>query len=428
MMLAVLNLPFKAKPFGDIVFHEEAKKMALFFKGDLSSESVTITWAPGPVLFFAIPYTLATSGVTDNELWYYGIVWTGIFITISMLLIFQTALRFFNPGTALLTIVLFMLFPLHVYYSLGITGEAPAFFALALMLYGWSDCYFFPEKLKGWLFMGSGYWFMILNRPNAVLFFGFLILILAYTRLKNKPFFTVYGRSLIITFTLVFLAAFSTMQAAKLINGTYESPQEGLFYYVAQQGRFQFREEPTDFRFWDDLKRPDSKDYQNWVKTTDSLHQVVARGVPYVTAYRNFVIQDVLDHPFYTIRQFFVKAFYGHLYYINSIEPEQFKVGPLKGAIGFWVLIAVINSVNLLLIIGIFLFIFRWREQMPFFPFYAIILSLVVFHSLMYMEARYLFPSKPAFYILSAAGLYTCTVIKKPIDAIARVLIPKIKV
>jgi hypothetical protein len=200
-----------------------------------------------------------------------------------------------------------------------------------------------------------------------------------------------------------------------------------LFYYVAQQGRFQFREEPTDFRFWDDLKRHDSKDYQNWVKATDSLHQVVANGVPYINAYRNFVVQDVLDHPFYTTRQFFVKALYGHMYFINSIEPEQFKMGPLEGAFGFWLLIAGINSVNILLIIGFLLFVFRWRKQMPYWPFYAVILSLVVFHSLMYMEPRYLFPSKPAFYILSAAGLYTFTFIKKPIDAIARVLIRKIE-
>src|SRR5690606_40580613 len=101
MMLVVLNLPFKAKPFGDITFHEEAKNLALFLKGEVPSSEVMITKAPGPVVFFTVPYLIAPSDATDNQLWYYGITWTGIFITLAMLLIFRTAQMFFSDGTAI---------------------------------------------------------------------------------------------------------------------------------------------------------------------------------------------------------------------------------------------------------------------------------------------------------------------------------------
>ena len=61
MMLVVLNLPFKAKPFGDDTFHVEAKNMARYIKGDVSYDKVTVTKAPGPIIFYTIPYLIASS-------------------------------------------------------------------------------------------------------------------------------------------------------------------------------------------------------------------------------------------------------------------------------------------------------------------------------------------------------------------------------
>lgn len=425
MMLVVLNLPIKAKPFGDFVFHEETKKVALFVKGDLPADQVTVTWAPGPILFFAVPYILAPSDASDDTFWTYGVTWTGIFITLAMLLIFRTATQFFGKSVATLSILLFFIFPTHYYYSLGISGEAPAFFAMALLLYGWSRSWNLPAEWKGWAIMGSGFLLLILNRPNVMLFFGFVALVLLYTWFRNRPFFDTYARPMIITFAAVFIAGFGILKAASNLAPGAESPQEGLFYYVAHQGRFQFREEPTDFRYWDNLKRGDSKDYQNWVRSTDSLHRVVDSGQKYTAVYRNFVINDVMEHPMYVVQQFFVKAFYGHVFNINSVDPATFSMGPLKGPWGFSVLITAINLVNIMLIAGLFLFVFRSSSHLPYWPFYTAILSLVVFHSLMYMEPRYLFPSKPALYVLAAAGLYRFAWVRRGTDLLTGYLMPK---
>ena len=106
MMLIVLTLPFKAKPFGDITFHEESKNLALFIKGKIPFEKVLITKAPGPILFYTPAYLLAPSDATDNQLWVYGVIFTSIIITISLLLIFRIGTSFFSKEIGLLSILL----------------------------------------------------------------------------------------------------------------------------------------------------------------------------------------------------------------------------------------------------------------------------------------------------------------------------------
>jgi len=145
MMLIVLTLPFKAKPFGDITFHEESKNLALFIKGKIPFEKVLITKAPGPILFYTPAYLLAPSDATDNQLWVYGVVFTSIIIIISLLLIFRIAISFFSKEVGLLSVLLFFIFPIHCYYSLGILAEAPAFFSLALAIYGWLIAFHKPK-------------------------------------------------------------------------------------------------------------------------------------------------------------------------------------------------------------------------------------------------------------------------------------------
>lgn len=423
MMLVVLNLPFKAKPFGDITFHEEAKNLALFLKGEVPSSEVMITKAPGPVVFFTVPYLIAPSDATDNQLWYYGITWTGIFITLAMLLIFRTAQMLFSDGTAILTMVLFFIFPLHYYYSLGIIGEGAAFFSLSLMLYGWARAWRNPASFRAWSMFAGGFLFLILNRPNTMLFFGFVALVMIYAAIKNKLFLRKFGKQMIVCFSSAFILGFAGLQLAKKITGGDGDAQDNLLYWVALQGRYQFREEPTDFRFWDNEERPDSKDYQNWVKCRDSLHKIIGTGKKYKDVYRQFFIDDALEHPGWFVRQFFVKALYGHVYMINSIKPHNFKMGPLQGPSGFWTLIAVINLVNIVILAGVLLFIFRQGNQFQYWPLWSIILSLLIFHSLTYMEPRYLFPSKPALYILGAAGLMKIGAMRRISDIIAQYLI-----
>jgi hypothetical protein len=84
MMLVVLNLPFKAKPFGDEnSFFDEAKSMALFLKGEVGNEQVILTKAPAPVFIYAPSFMFTSANPTDMDLWYRGVAINFILMTIS---------------------------------------------------------------------------------------------------------------------------------------------------------------------------------------------------------------------------------------------------------------------------------------------------------------------------------------------------------
>lgn len=426
MMVVVLNLPFKAKPFGDMNFHREAKNLALYLKGAVDYDQVTITQAPGPVFYYAPVYVLVPLEAQEDQYWYYAVTFSFVMMTISMLMIYRIGTNFFRKEIGLLTVLLFFIFPIHCYYNFGVAAESPAFFAIALALYGWSKVYFQPDKKSGWIILILGLWFLIMNRPNTVLILAFGFLIVFYAYFKRKDFFKTYGKKLGTTFLIVGFMGFGTLMTAKSITAK-KSPgdQENLFYYVAHLGRFQFREEITDFRFWDNDIRSDSYDYQNWVKSIEDLDQrMLETGMTHKEVYREFLVQDVFDNPYWFTRQFFVKCFYGHVYFINSVKPDNFKLGPIHGPIGYWFVILLINSINILILFGAFLFLWKQKNLINYWPFWAIIIALLIFHGLTYMEPRYMFPARVALYIMSAAGLYKLGWVQKSIGFVSKFVFP----
>jgi 4-amino-4-deoxy-L-arabinose transferase-like glycosyltransferase len=429
LMLVVLNFPFRANRFGDATFHEESKNLVLYLKGEVAADKVTITKAPGPILFYTPVYLLAAVDSTDDQLWVYAVVFTFVIGMISLLLIFRIGASFFSKEVGLLSVLLFFAFPIHCYYSLGILAEMPAFFSLALAIYGWSIAFGEPNKKRGWILLILGMWLLILNRPNAILLLGVLFLVIGYAFFKNKTFYTKYGKKLSFTLVSVLFLGIGTMQLAKKINGTESGEsQEFYFYYVAHIGRFQFREEPTDLRFWESDNRPDSKDYQNWIRSGGELDSVIARKKrSYNAVYRDFIINDMLEHPYWTTRQLLIRCFYGHITIISKVQPSQFDLGPFKGSLGYWAFLFIINSINLLVLVGAALFLFQEKNLIQYWIFWGIWVALLIFHGLTYMEPRYLFPSKVALYLMSAAGLYRLSWIRKIIDTVSVYVFPVAK-
>lgn len=426
LMLMVLNFPFKANPLGDITFHEESKNLALFLKGEVAADKVAITKAPGPILFYTPAYLFAPSDATDDQLWVYGVVFTSIMVTISLLLVFRIGAAFFSKEVGLLSVLLFFVFPIHCYYSLGILAEVPAFFSLALAIYGWSIAFGDPNKKKGWIMLILGMWLLILNRPNTILLIGILLLVIVYSFFKNKTFYVKYGKKLGFTFLTVLILGMGALQLAKRINGTnFSGSQEYYFYYVTHIGRFQFRDEPADLRFWESDNRPDSKDYQHWIRSGEDLNALMGKtNRTFNEVYRTFIIDDIMEHPFLFARQFAVRCLYGNINIISKVKPAQFNLGPLHGYFGFWTFLMVINSINVLVLAGVALFLFREKNLIQYWIFWGVWVALLIFHGLTYMEPRYIFPSKVALYIMSAAGLYGIPWVKKIINKISVYVFP----
>lgn len=429
LMLLVSNLPFKANRYGDMNFHTESKNLALFVKGKVSFDKVVITKAPGPILFYTPVYVLAPANATDTQLWLYAVVFLSIITILSLLLIFRIGSIFFSKEVGFLAVLLFFIFPIQCYYSLGILAEIPAFFSLTLAIFGWALAYEEPHKKRGWLVLNFGIWFLIMNRPNAMLLLGILFGVIVYSYFKNKSFFEDYGNKLVFTILIGTALSIGGLQLAKhtTLNKSGEN-QETLFYFVAHQGRFQFREEPLDFRFWDSNNRSDSKDYQNWVKSREELAaEMTQTNRSFAAVYKDFVISDALAHPFWFARQFFVKSMYSNLNVISKVKPNEFKLGPFKGAIGYWSFLLILNFINLINLVGVTLFLVKEKKLIKYWVFWGITLSLLVFHGLTYMEPRYIFPSKVALYLMSAAGLYRIHWINKVINTISVYMFPTAK-
>jgi 4-amino-4-deoxy-L-arabinose transferase-like glycosyltransferase len=422
MMVAVLNLPFKAKPFGDNDIHRESKNAALYLKGKVGYDQLIISKAPGTITYFAIPYLLAPSDATDDQLWYYGVFFNFLIVTLSLLMIFKSATNLFSKEVGLFSVLLMVVFPIHCYYALSIIGETAAFFSFCLAIYGWSKVQQNSDRKLAWILMIFGISFMILNRPNTLLILPIGFLFLGYFYFKRKDFFSKYGKKIVFSLLMSGVIGFASLETAKAITGTkFGHTQQGALNYVLLQGRYQFRNEPTDFRFWDNKNRADSKDYQDWKKKFGELeNEIKSTNKSYDEAYKGFIIPDYFENPFLSVRQFVVKCFYGQMYFINSITPDNFKLASIKGPIAYWALILLINSINLLVVIGVFIFLFTSKNRDDYWLFWSIIISLLLFHGLTYMEPRYMFPAKPAFFILGAAGLYRLSFFKKNITKLAK--------
>jgi 4-amino-4-deoxy-L-arabinose transferase-like glycosyltransferase len=415
MMFLVLNFPFKAKPLGDHTFHNETKKIALYLKGEMAYDQVTITKAPGPILFYTPAYLLASVNADDNAYWTNAVIFTFLIVTLCMLLIYRIGTVLFSKEVGFLAVLLFFIFPIHYYYTLGILAEVPAFFGLTIALYGWVKINESRKNKTGWILLFLGLWFLILNRPNTLLVLPIGVLCMIYAYFYKKEFYKQFGIRTIVSLLSVGMFSFLSLQVAKQVTGTKSNKgQEELLYYVSHQGRFQFREEPLDLRYWESDVRPDSKDYQNWKKSSANLSKVIEETQnTYKAVYKDFLINDIIENPYWFVRQFFVKCFYGHIYIINSVSATEFKLGPLKGKVGYISFIILVNLVNLLIITGFIIFLIKEKNLLKYWLFWSIIIALLIFHGLTYMEPRYLFPSRVALYVMSAAGLYRVKIIQK---------------
>ncbi len=394
----------KVKSFGDLDFHLEAIRIAHCLQSGESCKDVSLNKAPLPSVFYAVPYTLLPHGSSDNAYWNAAMIWSGLFITLSLILIYRaTATIFKDKRAGIICIILSFIIPLHIYYGLGVMAEGPAYIAVSVSLYGWSIVE--KKRRQGIIFFSIGIVALILARPNAILILPLLFITSASLwwmkkgDVKSQKYMTLAAMIM----GAVVLILFS---GVKKLPGNKSDSQESYFLHVAQHGRYQFRDETWDWRFWDDNVRADSKDYQNSNHTKHRLDSLVRAGGTYEKVYTKWLMDDVVSNPGTSLKQFFVRIIYGHTLTINSITKDTFSMGPLRGPFGYYLLIGGLNALNWTMIIfsGYALFILRkrWTEVLPMLmPWIA----LVLFSAAVYMEQRYLFPIRPLIILLASGGI-----------------------
>ena len=418
IFVALIYSPVKPEKFGDGNFHIETKNWLniLFSDGDWSS--FYIQKAPGPDIYYLIPYTLVGPDGDNDDYWLSGIIWNLLFMILAVLLVRRTATDLFGRKAGIISGMLLLIFPVHMYYAMGINGESMVFISFVLLLYGgtkWSQKAGMALKSKAWWCFFLGSVSLIMARLNFVVIIPLVILFLLVTVKRKNAYHLRVGLILyciLITMFSVFLRGLLN----NLPGNKGHSFQDNYSAYVLHLGRFQFREEPWDWRLWHGGYRPDSHDYIHWRESMKSLTEIIVdEGRPSHQVYNEWAINDYVSHPFITLRQFLVKALYGHVFTINSIQPDNFSLGPLKGTSGYYIFHFLVNAINLLVIIGFLGFLWKYKNQLlsTYWLILILCLSFIGFYSLTYMEPRYLFPVR-VLYIVTASHFW-CALLNRQI-------------
>ena len=408
LMLAfavVAFAPFAPKALGDLDFHREAKTLSSALTGEGSFANVTFSRAPGPVLFYAVPYMFVRSDAPDRTFWTAGVAWTAGWMAVGLCLVRRAARRLASERAGWIAMLLALASPFSVYYSLGILAEGPAYLAVCWFLYGWCEASA-PDRAGGtWprAVMILGLTGLILCRPNAVLVLPLAAGAWLFLR-RSRPRDAAVTLAGIVGAGAIVLA-FSGL--VSVLQGKADTRQSGYLAQIALQGRFQYRTETWDWRFWDSVTREGSRDFADYQRTIDRLRSESGPGVlPVGERTRAWVVDDTLAHPWLTLKMALVRTFTMHLSFVNSRSVSAFRVGPIPGSVVYWGFHAVVNAIGLGLGIASIAFLVQRRGALAsLWPLWAPWLALIAFHAIVYSEPRYLLPAKCCQVVMAACVL-----------------------
>lgn len=393
----IMNQSAKPKSLGDDTFHLEAKAIAGFIKGFRSFEDVQLTKAPGPSLFYSVPYILVAADSEDAKFWFSAFIWNLILVFLCTSLVLVTIFKHINRLVSWVTLLLLFAIPLHLYYSFGVLAEPLAFSGICIFLAG-SIPLVKSEKFKiiNVLFIVMGLIMFLTARPNGVLvfvLFPLFLLILLY--IFKVPLLKMKG--FILGFILALFGIILLSFTVKSLPGNQKQElQENYLLFVMHHGRFQYRTEYFDWRFWDSDTRMDSKDYQNWIKSVVELGKKADQeGRTLNNIYAEWLIKDAQKNPGNIVIQAIIRLFSGNYLQVNSVEVGKQS---LLGLAFF-----LVNLLNILInMLAVFGFIQLFKKNRQWLFIIVPVIALLAFHMFIYMEQRYLYPYRLIIIFLAA--------------------------
>lgn len=336
------------------------------------------------------------------------------FISIATLLIRRTSALILDESSGKLGAVLTLLTPFPVYYSYGVSAEPMAYIGIAVACYGFVRWQISKQTsiIGGMALTSFGLILFLLARPNGILLLGIGLVasVVMLTRVEARRFaFRTFG-----AIAVAGIISFGTVLLATWLSG---GAQSNLFSHVLFHGRFQYRTEPLDWRFWDNATRQGSVDYELFSKEESFLKTRSAiENKPLLQLKKEWAIEDFVDHPEVTMQQFGIRMLTMHVWLINSKSAASFRIGSIPGWIPYLLLHVVANGFYLLILLCALLFLVTNRSGLVCnWIVWGPHLSLLIFHGLTYAEPRYLFPSLPGLTIMASVGLilYLRTLVHK---------------
>jgi hypothetical protein len=391
LFLLFYFLPFKPKPFGDGEYHIGTIQLIDFvfngFQGNVRVDKGLFT-----LFYYFIPYSLAYVFHSDSVYYFFGILFNAAITCWAIKYLFSSfKIMGFSTMTKFWTIVVLSIFPIHIYYSMGIWAEPASFFAVCVFIYLWVKIVIGKSKsVFDFVVLAFSVVMLIGLRPNLFLFgLLFLLYVLAGKfSWRNK-----------IVFVLFFAGIFSFMFIAeKALDPHFGTFKKEEFCRQLVRSRYELRDEPFN---WLPQHRPHisySSDYLNYlsrIKEFDSI--CAANNLDKTTYYIKWVVNDIVDNPVLTLKQYGLKFFQSQSFIVSPLMKSN-KSAFVKFGIHLY-----INAVNWVLIfvsiISIFVMIKEKKVELLLpllFLWASSLLYVFVFHS----EQRYMFPARPVLLFL----------------------------
>lgn len=386
-------LPFKPKPFGDGEYHEGTIQLIEYFLNGFHGD-VRVDKGLLPMFYYFIPYSLVFIFHNDTVYYLFGIIFNSIVTCLAVYYLFAAFdLMGFSKKSRFWSIVVLSLFPIQVYYAMGILAEAGSFFAVCLIVYLWVKI---GEGIRSskidFLLLAIAVAMLVGFRPN-LLPFAFLFLIyflISKIDLQHKLVFAI---------SLIFFVVLLQF-AEKSLNSSDGEFKKEVFRKQLLWSRFELREEPFNWLPQDGQKEFATSDYLDNLSKRRELDSICdANKLDKTTYYIAWVKNDIIDNPGLTLRQYGLKFFQSQTFIISPLMKYN-KSKLLKYGIHIY-----INSINYILILfSIFSIIILIKVKsypliLPFlFLWGSSLLYIFVFHS----EQRYMFPMRPVLLFLFA--------------------------
>lgn len=389
-------LPFKPKPFGDGQFHSGTQQIIEYvlngFQGNINIDKGFLT-----LFCYLIPYALVYAFHDDHLFFLSGVIFSCLFVCLSVFYLFKAfAILRFTDKSKFYVLVLMSLFPIHIYYAMGIIGEAFGFFASSLLIYFWAKHYAGMAHRTDYFRLALSLVLLYGIKPNMLPFIFVMTLYVLILKIPkaNKMYFAM-GMALVPVFILV---------ERSLDNSNFEFKNR-VFRQQLLWSRFELRDEPFNWMPQHGQDKFASNDYLNNLEKRKELDSIcIANKYDRTTYYVEWVKNDILSNPGLTLRQYSLKFFQAQSFIISPLmKSDKSKV--VKYGIHIY-----INAINyILVIVGLFAMyrLFRKKEYTLFFPFLFFwgwgLLYVFVFHS----EQRYMFPVRPVLLFLFAYWVST---------------------
>ncbi|HEY6142798.1 MAG TPA: hypothetical protein VIV55_05115 [Flavobacterium sp.] len=387
-------LPFKPKPFGDGQFHSGTQELIQFilngFQGNVHIDKGFLT-----LFCYLIPYSLVYSFHNDHLFYLSSVVFSCAFVCYSVYLIFKTLdIMEFDVKTKFIALIILSIFPIHIYYAMGVIGEVFAFFAVSVFVFTWVKITKLKtDSLMSYVYLALSLVLLYGIKPTMIPFiFAFTVCLLFFkVKLVNKIVFTF----------IIFLIPILGMIEKNMDNSGFDF-KSTIFRNQILWSRFELRDEPFNWLPQHGRDGFESSDYLNNLAKREELDSICnVDKLDKTNYFVHWVVNDIVENPLLTLRQYSLKFFQSQSFIISPLMKSN------KSNLVKWGIHIYINSINYLLVlvsIWSMYILFKRKEYQLFIPFLMFwgwsLVYVFVFHS----EQRYMFPARPILIVLFAYG------------------------